>query len=362
MFLLALTVLFWLRRLAYRALDRWLRTTKWQGDEVLLKSLSKPSAFWCFIISAAAAVSISGLPEDWKNLVDKGLGTLFILGITLAAINVANGLILLYGPALKLSKRLNQIIRNSAKGILLFVTVLILLEIWGAPTTPIILLILLAVVAAGLALRDIAPNLFAGFQLGTTQQIKVGDYIKLETGEEGYVNDINWNKTLVKAMDESMIIIPNSRLLQRTVINYGHPLKKAKEPFHFNSRTHLPELTSLKAKTLRELSDILKTVPDSIIYYHTHRFLEEHHSLTPEPSNDFALWVNDVLGDQVLGERLASVDTFSFPNLAALRGRLVTIMDEGLDSDSKTKEAAEGREFHFIKVGQRHFPHRLYGP
>ena len=105
---------------------------------------------------------------------------------------------------------------------------LIVLDIWGIPTTPLLLLIAVVVLAAALALRNAAPNLFAGFQLGSTQQIKVGDFIKLETGEEGYVTEISWNNTRIKALDESIVVVPNNRLLQRTIINYGHPLKKAK--------------------------------------------------------------------------------------------------------------------------------------
>ena len=123
-----------------------------------------------------------------------------------------------------------------------------MLDIWGMPTTPLLLLIVVAVLAAALALRNAAPNLFAGFQLSATQQIKVGDYIKLETGEEGYVTEISWNNTRIKALDESIVIVPNNRLLQHTVINYGRPLKKAKEPFRFYSRTHLTELTGLRPK------------------------------------------------------------------------------------------------------------------
>ena len=85
------------------------------------------------------------------------------------------------------------------------------------------------------------------------------------------------------------------------------------------------------------------------MYYHTHHFLEEHHYLTPEPANDFALWVSDVLGDVVLGERLASVDAFEFPNLGALRERLVNVMEERLSQGAESRQAPEGREFYFIK-------------
>ncbi len=62
-----------------------------------------------------------------------------------------------------------------------------------------------------------------------------------------------------------MIIVPNVQMTQRAVINYGHRLKKAKEPVRFNTRTEVRELTALKASNLRELTDILKTVPESVI-------------------------------------------------------------------------------------------------
>jgi len=142
-------------------------------------------------------------------------------------------------------------LKNAIRVIVIIITVLAILEVWGVPTSPILLLIVILILVAALVLRDAVPNLFAGFQLSANKQIKVGDYIKLEAGEEGCVTDMRWNNTHVKALDESIIIIPNSRLLQRTVINYGRPLKKAKEPFRFNSRTHLTELTGLKRETSR---------------------------------------------------------------------------------------------------------------
>jgi hypothetical protein len=177
----------------------------------------------------------------------------------------------------------------------------------------------------------------------------VGDYIKLETGEQGYITEISWYNTRIKALDESIVIVPNNRLLQFTVVNYGRPLKKAKEPFRFQSRTYIKELTGLRAKNIRELVDTLKKVPESVIYYHTHQFLEEHHYLIPEPSNDFAVWVSDILGEEVLGERLASVNTFDFPSLGSLKERIVVIIEEHLAGGCNSREAMPGREFPFMK-------------
>lgn len=126
-------------------------------------------------------------------------------------------------------------------------------------------------------------------------------------------------------------------------------MKKSREPFRFFDRVHLTELTGIKAKNLKELVDILKNAPDSIVYYHTHHFLEEHHYLTPEPANDFAVWVSAVLGDEVLGEKLASIDAFEFPALGALRERIVNVIGEYISSGQELRKAPEGREFYFMK-------------
>ncbi|MFH1382096.1 MAG: DUF5752 family protein [Chloroflexota bacterium] len=355
-FVAALIATFWLRRQSNRWLERRLGKMGWEGEAILVQASKGLSALWCLIISGSLALAVSSLVPEWKAMVGKGLGTLFVISVALFLLSLAGGLISLYGPRLKLTGRSAATTRNITRAIILVITLLVVLDMWRVPTTPILLLIAILAIGGILAFRNAVPNLFAGLELSSAQRIKVGEYIKLETGEEGYVAEISWNNTRIKALDESTIIVPNSRLLQGTVINYGRPLKKARDPFRFHSRIHLTELTGLKARNLHELSAGLKTSPDAVIYFHTHHFLEEHHYLTPEPSNDFGLWVTDALGDEVLGERLASVDTFEFPNLGSLKERVVSIIDEYLVTGSNHREAAEGREFYFMKSISVVFP------
>ncbi len=128
--------------------------------------------------------------------------------------------------------------------------------------------------------------------------------------------------------------------------------RMAAEPFRFNTRMRVRQLTGLKARNIVELMSILETAPDSVVYYHTHRFLEDHYYLTPEPANDFALWVGDALANEELAERLASVDTFEFATLSALRDTLVRVIRESFPSGRTPSELCNvqpGREFHFLK-------------
>ena len=339
----------WLRRFGYKSIERWAKKNKWQGEEIFFQATRVPSLLWCLILSSALALEVSVVTPNSRDWAYKGLWTLLVISLALTAVSLVGKFMGLYGERLRATQRAISVSRNVASAIIYLVAILILLDIWGAPTTAIIVLIVLAAVVVLVAFRETLPNFLAGIQLNARGQFKSGDYIKLDTGEEGHIKEISLTETMIESADGSTIVLPNRKLTQSTVINYGHPVKKAKEPFRFFNRVHLTELTGLKAKNLKELVDILKNVPDSIMYYHTHHFLEEHHYLTPEPANDFAVWVTDVLGDEVLGEKLANIDAFDFSTLSALRERIVNVIEEYLSLEPELRRAQSGREFYFMK-------------
>lgn len=126
---------------------------------------------------------------------------------------------------------------------------------------------------------------------------------------------------------------------------------KAVQPFRLFTRLHLSELTGLKAANIDELLELIKSVSGSCIYHHTHRFLQQHQHLSPEPPNDFAYWVSNVLGELALGERLASIDTIQFPTIRNLREKIVDVIEKYLQRNPaiQTKYVSKGAEFYFIK-------------
>ena len=128
-------------------------------------------------------------------------------------------------------------------------------------------------------------------------------------------------------------------------------LARAREPFRFYTRLHLTELTGLRAANLLQLVRLLKSVPGGSIYYHTHRFLQQHQYLSPEPPNDFAYWVSRVLGEDELGERLASIDTVQFSTIRLLRDKIAATIEDYLKNNlsAKLRFAGKGEEFYFIR-------------
>ncbi len=120
------------------------------------------------------------------------------------------------------------------------------------------------------------------------------------------------------------------------------------EGFRFHTQYHLVELLGLKARNPVELLTGIKTVPASCIYYHTHRFLQQHHYLSPEPPNDFAFWLMEILHLGSLGEEFLSMDTVSYCDLEKLRRDFVDILEDYISKDGENVDCIPGFEFHFL--------------
>ncbi|HBU69515.1 MAG TPA: hypothetical protein DEE98_03925 [Elusimicrobia bacterium] len=125
----------------------------------------------------------------------------------------------------------------------------------------------------------------------------------------------------------------------------------ANAPFHFYTRLHLTESTGIRICNLNEMVAALQEVPGSCIYHHTHKFLQQHEYLSPEPPNDFAFWAKEALGDDVLSEKLSSIDIIQFKTIRALREKIVSVMKEHMSANSYAADrcANPGKEFWLLK-------------
>ncbi|PKL52135.1 MAG: hypothetical protein CVV37_02930 [Nitrospira bacterium HGW-Nitrospira-1] len=349
-FMAFFVVAIWARRTLFNYLNGLFFKIKWEGSEILLRTTKTPFFQWCLLMGAYTAIQISTLSPQAKVLAVRIIGSVFVISLTWTIISLAEKLLHLYLNRLKALPLLpTTIVINVARITFIVAGVLILLDIWGAPTTPLVLLLTIGLLVVILASRDEMLNIFSGFELARGKLIKTGDYVKLESGEEGYVSDITLRNIQIKAPDDRIILVPNSKFTKTTVTTYRKPLKKATQPFRFYTRLYMKELTGLKAGNLSELVSILKDVPDSVVYYHTHNFMEEYQYLTPQPANEFAVWVGDVIGDEILAEKLSNIDTFEFSTIGELRERIIAVINEELLTRENGRTAAEGREFHFIK-------------
>ena len=347
-FIVCVIALFWLRKRLLDYLIMQTKRTKWLEEISLVTSIKGPLSIYCLIISVDLGLAVSSVPAAWKHPIGNGLWTLLIIALAITVINIGR-LTNYYGSQQKLPLRAVRIFRKNCPYRHFNCGVADSIGTLGRAYHSFNIAYCRSNLSSPSAFRDSIPNILAGFQLVATQEIKVGDYIKLEGNEEGYVTELSWNTTRLRGLDGAVILIPNNILIHHKVTNYGRPLKKASEPFRFNTHVHLAELTGLRAKSLTEFLDILKTTPEPVIYYHTHHALEENQYFHPDLSNDFSNWVRSALDNDVLAEKLANLSTYEFSSLLTFRDKVVDIIQEYISQNPYQREAPDGREFYFMK-------------
>jgi hypothetical protein len=124
-------------------------------------------------------------------------------------------------------------------------------------------------------------------------------------------------------------------------------LRKAGEPFYFNTSEHLLRIGRQKATTLSELLQALETCPDDSIFQHTFCTLQEHHFIRQGFSNDFAHWSLSACHEPVLAEQLASVDVREFTAIDGLRRRMVDTVNDFLRKHPKSAFRTANEPFYF---------------
>jgi len=214
------------KRLLFRALQRWAAKTSSHVDTVMIHSLKRPIIIWSLILGIYFATESLDLTDRSRQLIERTLVILTIVSLTLMASRLAGNLIRHYGTRVQGVMPVTTLTQNLAQLLVVLVGALILLHHFGVSITPILTAFGVGGIAVALALQDTLSNLFAGFYISVAGQVRLGDYIKLNTGEEGYVSDISWRSTIIRGLGNNLIIVPNSKLAQAIVTNYYLPERR----------------------------------------------------------------------------------------------------------------------------------------
>jgi len=220
------SVLFIIRGISFNLLHKWAGKTDTKIDDIIIKSIKIPSIFWCIAIGLYIGVSVSELPERYVFYISKAIHIIVILSITIAAANLSGRIFKNYIQKSDLPIPTTGLAYGILKGTILIIGFLIIISALGISITPLITALGIGGLAVALALQDTLANLFAGIHILVEKSIRVGDFVKLETGQEGYVEDITWRTTRIRMLPNNMVVIPNSKLSQSIITNYYLPEKR----------------------------------------------------------------------------------------------------------------------------------------
>ncbi|GCL35487.1 MscS mechanosensitive ion channel [Sphaerospermopsis reniformis] len=194
------------------------------GSEIIFQSLHRMTFIWFVLAGFFWAILSSPVKPGIANVLQKIITIILLYSVTLVLARLTAGFVNLFVQ--RTEGVSTSLLSNLAKTIVLVLGTLILLQTVGIEITPIVTTLGIGGLAVGLALQDTLANLFSGFYLVISKQVRAGDYVKLDDGHQGYVTDITWRNTTIKEISNNVIIVPNSKLASAIFTNYHLPAKE----------------------------------------------------------------------------------------------------------------------------------------
>ncbi|MYZ06249.1 mechanosensitive ion channel [Streptomyces sp. SID2999] len=216
-------VLAFLSRTVLRWLAKHAKRTRWSGDDVIVDALRSVVPWAAIAGGIAVGAAVLPLTRTVQHHVNQSLKVWLIFVVTLSAARVIAGLVQSVTQSRSGVAGSATIFVNITRVLVLAIGFLVVLQTLGISIAPLLTALGVGGLAVALALQDTLANLFAGIHILASKTVQPGDYIRLSSGEEGYVVDINWRQTTVRQLSNNLVVIPNGQLAKTNMTNFTRP-------------------------------------------------------------------------------------------------------------------------------------------
>ncbi|MFC1914856.1 mechanosensitive ion channel family protein [Chloroflexota bacterium] len=273
-FLSTLIAGYFLRKLLFSRIRYWGKRAKRSFADIIIEAAGGPTLTLILMLSIYLALKFSVLPQNVIEIAGNVLLVLGIISITLVISSITVAWIKLHSRREKTTTPVTSLMQNIARIIIYVLGILVILNALNIEITPILATLGVGGLAVALALQGTLSDLFAGFYISASRQIKIGDYVKLDSGEEGYVTDISWRATTVRMLPDNIILVPNDKLSKIIITNYYLPKKEL--AILINLGVHYgSDLKKVEQVTIEVAKEVMKEVEGGVpefepfIRYHT---------------------------------------------------------------------------------------------
>ena len=217
--------------------------------------------------------SLSDLKEyyEWMDKI------IFIISALIIAVIFSRILHVFTSRWLKVQKEYEktpQLISKIISLVVYLIAFLVILDYFDIAINPLIAAFGIAGLAIALALQSTLSNVFAGLNILSDRPIDVGDFVEIEGGFSGYVEDIGWRSTRLRTLPNTIVTIPNSKLDNSIITNHSKPEPEMATVIQCGV-DYTSDLAKVEKITIEEAKKIQETVPGAIkdfepfIRYHT---------------------------------------------------------------------------------------------
>ena len=160
------------------------------------------------------------------------------------------------------------LIHKFSKVVLIIACLMFVLNIWGKDLTGFVAGLGIAGIVLGFALKDSLGNIFGGISIILDKTYKVGDRIKIDSGESGIVYDIGLRSTKIKTWDNDIIVIPNGKMANSKIQNYVQPSIKSRAVIDFSVvyGSDIKNVKDVVMKTIKKVENVIEEPEPSVAF------------------------------------------------------------------------------------------------
>ena len=175
------TGLGWIVTLAFlKPLERICDRTGTRLDDLMFRSVRRHVPFWFLLAGLAMGLRVSAVDPSWFGRIDRALMVAWLVSMTVIFSSLSTGLIRTYSGRFGITT--TTLIENLAALFAYGMGTLLILANLGISIAPLLTALGVGSLAVALALQDTLSNLFAGLYIIVNRRIRVGDFIRLDTG------------------------------------------------------------------------------------------------------------------------------------------------------------------------------------
>jgi len=202
-------------RLASRTRGAW--------DNIVVEEIRRRTLLWSVLVGLWVSLGHWELRDDLRVLAVKALIAIVGASVTFMAASIANRLLVAYSARVMPVLPVSALTQNVARIVITIVGALVILDGLGLNITPMLTALGVGGLAVALALQEPLSNLFAGLTISLSGQVRIGDYVKLDSGQEGFITDFDWRSTRIRMLSNNLVVVPNAALAKAIVTNYSLP-------------------------------------------------------------------------------------------------------------------------------------------
>lgn len=214
---------YFLDKTLFKFLHRFARKTENEFDDKIIDALAIVCIPLSGIVGVWFAYHHSDLFIEYNSQIRKGVSIATVMMLTWAFSYLLVAITKLQMDVLGRKMPNTSILLNIIRVAVYAIGGLFILDILDISIAPALTALGVGGLAVALALQDTLGNLFAGLQMIAAKKLNPGDYIMLEGGEEGVVEDISWRNTTIRALGNHLIIVPNATVANGIVKNFILP-------------------------------------------------------------------------------------------------------------------------------------------